>query len=508
MTLSVTASASRTAWMRFERAVAQVFSQGCNPLAHLGAIACLLFATLLVSGIYLYAVFDTSVDGAWKSIDSLSREQPFPGGWLRSLHRYAADAFVLVTLLHLLREWMLGRYTRFRRVTWLTGIPLLLFLYISGIGGFWLNWDRLGQYSALASAELIDALPLIAAPMTRNFVTVGAVSDRLFTLLIFIHIGVALLLLFGLWFHLQRIHLPQVLPARPLSLGLGLTLALLAAAVPVTSQAPADLASVPTRLDFDWIVLHLHPLAEATSPALVWALIAGLVLLLIVLPLRGGSPGQPVAMVDPDNCNGCRRCVDDCPYEAITLEPHPNGRIGRQLAVVSVDRCASCGICAGACPSATPFRSTEMLLSGIDMPQQTVDALRSKLHDVLVKSPGERKIIVFGCDHGADVAALADRDVVHFSLLCIGLLPPSFVEYALRAGALGVVVSGCVGNSCEFRLGSRWTAERLAGTREPHLRATVPVERYRAVFANDGDEPALAAAIASFRASVRQWTTP
>lgn len=150
------------AWIRLERRVGRAFPEGGNPLAHLGAIACLLFAMLLASGIYLYAVFDTSVDGAWKSIDALSRQQPFPGGWLRSLHRYVADAFLLVTLLHLLRELLLGRYTRFRRASWLTGIPLLLFVYISGIGGFWLNWDRLGQYSAMASAELVDALPLIA----------------------------------------------------------------------------------------------------------------------------------------------------------------------------------------------------------------------------------------------------------------------------------------------------------------------------------------------------------
>ena len=99
MTLSSKGAGPGAAWRRFERAVAQAFPQGCNPLAHLGAIACLLFATLLASGIYLYVVFDTSAGGAWKSIDSLSREQAFPGGWLRSLHRYAADAFMLVTLL-------------------------------------------------------------------------------------------------------------------------------------------------------------------------------------------------------------------------------------------------------------------------------------------------------------------------------------------------------------------------------------------------------------------------
>ena len=91
------------AWLALARALDRIFPAGGNPLAHLGALACLLFAALLVSGIYLYVAFDTSVGGAWASIDTLSRQQPLAGGWLRSLHRYAADAFVLVTLLHLLR---------------------------------------------------------------------------------------------------------------------------------------------------------------------------------------------------------------------------------------------------------------------------------------------------------------------------------------------------------------------------------------------------------------------
>jgi coenzyme F420-reducing hydrogenase delta subunit/ferredoxin len=487
------------AWLRFERAVARVSPAGGNPLAHLGAIACLLFATLLASGIYLYAVFDTSVGGAWQSIDTLSREQPFPGGWLRSIHRYVADAFLLVTLLHLLRELLLKRYTQFRRASWLTGVPLLMFVYISGIGGFWLNWDRLGQYSAMASAELIDALPLIASPLTRNFVSVEAVSDRLFSLLIFIHIGVPLLLLFGLWFHLQRIHLPQVWPPRALTLGILSMFALLAAAAPVLGQAPAELGTEPASLAFDWILLHLHPLAEATSPALVWALVAGALLSLLVLPLRRVATRAPVALVDAGNCNGCRRCVDDCPYEAISLEPHPNGRIGRQLAVVIADRCASCGICAGSCPSATPFRSTDTLISGIDMPQQTIDGLRQQLQEALERSDGMRRIVVFGCNHGADVEALAGPDVIAFSLLCIGQLPPSFIEYALRGGADGIVVSGCSTDGCEFRLGSRWTADRIAGAREPHLRAGVPADRVRLVLANAGNEAILAAAVDAFR---------
>ena len=202
----------RAAWLRIEEIIDPLFPGGTNPMRNLGALACLMFAALLVSGIYLYIHFDTSTDGAWQSIKRLSDEQPWLGGWLRSMHRYAADLFVTFTLLHLLREWVLGHYSRFRAMTWLTGVPLLAFMYVSGIGGFWLNWDVLGQYAATASAELIDALPMLDGTLARNFLDSGAVSDRFFSLLVFIHLGVPLMLLFGLWFHLQRVTRPRILP--------------------------------------------------------------------------------------------------------------------------------------------------------------------------------------------------------------------------------------------------------------------------------------------------------
>ncbi|EXI89700.1 MAG: Coenzyme F420-reducing hydrogenase, delta subunit [Candidatus Accumulibacter sp. BA-94] len=85
-------------------------------------------------------------------------------------------------------------------------------------------------------------------------------------------------------------------------------------------------------------------------------------------------------------------------------------------------------------------------------------------------------------------------------LLCAGMLPPSFVEYALRGGADGVLLNTCRPGGCEFRLGDRWTQERLAGEREPHLRRTVPAARLQLCAAGAGDEGTLSAALNDFRA--------
>ena len=507
-------SSGLAVYQRIEHFFDRPFGAALNPWRHLGALGFLFFWLIAVTGFYLFAVLDTSVEGVYRSIDWLTREQWYLGGVIRSLHRYGADAFIVVTVLHLTREFLLGRYSGFRRFSWLTGVPLLWFAYVSGIGGFWLNWDRLGQFSAIATAEWLDWLPVFATPLTRNFLSAATVSDRLFSLLVFVHIGVPLLLIFGLWFHVQRINRAAVFPPRALSLATFAMLLALALAQPVASQGPADLASVPGPLSVDWFYLFLHPLMYVSSPGSVWAIVAAITLFLMILPflpslhLARRAVAAPVAVVDPDNCNGCRRCFDDCPYAAIVMVPHPDaiaGKPGQQLARVIPGLCASCGICAGSCPSSTPFRNVAPLATGIDMPQLTIDALRVALKTKLAALQGECKIVVFGCDHGAAIAALNNEAVASFSLICTGMLPPSFVEYALREGAAGVLVTGCRENGCAFRLGNRWTEQRLLGLREPRLRATAPRDRLCVAWADPGEEPELLARLADFR---RRITTP
>ncbi|MFO1220753.1 MAG: hydrogenase iron-sulfur subunit [Burkholderiaceae bacterium] len=491
-------------WQAAERIGDAAFGSALNPLRHLGTLGFLCFWLLAASGIYLYAVIDTSASGAYASIESLAHQPWWVGGWLRSLHRYAADAFVLLLFAHLLREWLHGRYRAFRRFSWLTGVPLVVFAFVCAIGGFWLNWDQLGRFSAEATAEWFDTLPLLATPLARNFLTTEAVSDRLFSLFVFVHLGVPLLMLFGLWFHIQRLTRVAVVPPRPLTLGLVGVLCAMSLAWPVLSQGPAEVASVPAALSLDWILLFVHPLVDATSGAAVWIGVAAFVALLFGLPWLPQPARAPVAVVDPANCNGCRRCLDDCPYAAVTMVPHPLKRVGKELAQVNADLCAACGLCAGACPSSTPFRSAEQLVTGIDMPQLPVGALRRQLQEQLAAAKGRRPIVVFGCDHGAPVRSLAAADVLPFSLICTGMLPPSFVDYALRDGAAGVLVTGCAEGACEFRLGQRWSAERLAGRREPHLRVDVPAARWAMAWAGPRDLAIVADALAALRQRVQQ----
>ncbi len=485
-------------FLRCEEALDTPFGGADNPLRHLGAMGLYLLWLVVGSGLYLYTVLDTGIDAVYRSIGYLSVEQWYLGGVLRSVHRYAADGFVLVMLLHLVREWCYGRYYGFRLYSWMTGVPLLWLAYVAGIGGYWIVWDQLAQLSATATSELLDWLPIFSEPSARNFLTPDSISDRFFTMLVFIHLGVPLLLIVGLWAHVHRISHVDYLPSQRVMLATMAALLLLSLLQPALSNPPANLATVPGELAFDWFILFIHPLADLTSPALVWALLFALTALLFALPVLPHPQPEAVAVVDAANCTGCNRCLADCPYAAITMAAHPQ-RPGFKLAVVDPDLCAACGICAGSCPSSTPFRRRAVLVTGIDMPQQPVNALREELERALAGLTGRSRIVVFSCARGADARSLAATDTAVLPLLCTGMLPPSFVEYALRSGADGVLLNTCRTGGCDFRLGDRWTGERLQGLREPHLRRSVPASRLQIVNAAGHDAGTLADALADFR---------
>ncbi len=495
----------RRAFLPVERVFDAAFGPRTNPLYHLGALGFFFFWIVTVSGIYLYAFFETSIGGAFRSVEYLTHDQWYLGGVARSLHRYASDAMVIVVLLHLAREFVMDRYRGVRWYAWLTGVLLLGFLYASGIGGYWLVWDRLAQYLAVVTAEWFDWLPIFADPIARNFLDNSMVDDRFFSLLVFMHIGIPLFLLLGMWIHVQRISRARTNPPRALMLGTLLALTALSLVFPALSQGPADLGTEVSVVQPDWFYLVLYPLIDIWSPGAVWALLGGGMLLLMLLPWLPPRREEPAAVVSLPNCNGCGRCFADCPYAAVIMQPRTDGLPFAQQAVVDPDLCTACGICAGACPTATPFRRRAEPVAGIDMPLQPVRALREHTLEAAARLTGPDRVVAYGCRCGVDLEPLRAAGVGVVTLPCAGALPPSFIDFALnRHHADGVLLVGCAAGDCYQRLGVDWAEQRLGGRRDPFLRRRVPRERVATVWAGPGDGAKLAREVAAFRERLRR----
>jgi CDP-4-dehydro-6-deoxyglucose reductase len=279
------------------------FGDRLNPLYYLGPISYYLMWLVVFSGLYLYVFFETSIGGAYESVQALSSRQPYLGGVLRSVHRYASDGMVITMLLHLARHWCFDRYRGFRWFSWVSGVAALWLVYTAGINGYMLPWDRLAQFTVVATAEWFDWLPLFNGTLVRNFILPENVSDRLFSLLSFIHIGVPLALLAVLWVHTQRVPQARTSPPWPVAATLTAALVVLSLFLPALSQKPADLAQAITAIDFDWFYLPVYALLYQWTPGEVWLLVGGATLLFLALPWLPPrkSAGAHHLFVHPDN---------------------------------------------------------------------------------------------------------------------------------------------------------------------------------------------------------------
>jgi NAD(P)H-flavin reductase/quinol-cytochrome oxidoreductase complex cytochrome b subunit/ferredoxin len=273
-------------FMRVEALFNRAFGDRINPLYHLGSITFFLFWIVGGSGLYLYAFFETGVSGAHDSVLSITHGQWWLGGILRSVHRYASDAMVLTMVLHMLRYFAFNLFHGFRWFSWVTGVALIWLVYASGANGYMLPWDALAQYVTVSSFECLDWLPPFSGTLMRNFVYADSVSDRFFSLLSFLHIGLPLVVLLLMWIHVQRVPKARTTPPRPIVIGLVLTFLVMALVAPVDSQGgAADLARAVMSVKLDWFLLAIYPLISQWPLGKVWALVSGVTLVLLLLPL-------------------------------------------------------------------------------------------------------------------------------------------------------------------------------------------------------------------------------
>ena len=110
-----------------------------NPIYNLGALSFYLFWLVIVTGIYLFIFFETSISGAYQSVADITDNQFYIGSVMRSLHRYATMAMAITITLHLLKELQLKKYADARRFSWISGVPLLWLFFASRLAA--IGWS-------------------------------------------------------------------------------------------------------------------------------------------------------------------------------------------------------------------------------------------------------------------------------------------------------------------------------------------------------------------------------
>lgn len=483
-----------------DRGATWLYGWQWNPLHQSGTVAVAMLLTLIATGLYLVLFYRVGAPAA--SVARLAAD-PWLGGWMRSLHRYASDLFLVAAALHLLRMFAQSRSWGPRTLAWLSGCVLLGSGLLCAWTGFVMAWDSFGERLARDGARLMDVLPVLSEPISRIFAGDGPVPSAFFFVNLFIHIGVPLAMGALLWLHVSHVARPVLLPPKRITWSIIAVLTAAAILLPAPLGSAADpfrlSASTPTDVVAAWWL----PLSERLTAGWSWlgAILSALVLLVVPWSTRRPRTGDAApSVVDPRLCTGCNQCPQDCPWEAITMVKREDDR-PTLVARVDPDRCVSCGLCAGSC---APM--------GVGPPGRTgrdqLRALREQLLPRIEHVPASIVAICCAQTPRAHVEAIRERGAYVHDVSCVGNLHSSVVEVMLRAGAPGVIVCGCPPRDCASREGPKWLDARLFHDREAELQDRVDRRRVRIATLAVGELAGSVATYDAFAAEIAALDTP
>ena len=150
----------------------------------LGLLSTYLFFVEVITGLLLMIFYAPTPERAYGDIFAIISRVPF-GQLMRDLHRLAAEAMVIVVVLHMLRTFLTGSYKKPRRFTWVTGVVLLLATLLLSFSGYLLPYDQLAYWAVTIGASMADKAPPAALGNILKLLLLGAPSVGADTLLRF-----------------------------------------------------------------------------------------------------------------------------------------------------------------------------------------------------------------------------------------------------------------------------------------------------------------------------------
>ena len=137
----------------------------------LGFVSAVLYAILLVTGVYLMFSYTPATSLAYGDMVRLRTNVGF-GQLIRNAHRWGAHLMVLAVTLHLIRVFVHGAYKSPREWNWVIGVALLVVTLLYSFTGYLLPWDQLSYWAVTVGADLLRYVPVVGTGL-REYVLGG-----------------------------------------------------------------------------------------------------------------------------------------------------------------------------------------------------------------------------------------------------------------------------------------------------------------------------------------------
>lgn len=182
-----------------------------NFLWAMGVVLVVLFALLMVSGIFLLMYYKPDINLAYDSVNyTIMQEVEY--GWLwRHLHGVSASVTFLVIYIHLFTAIYYGSYKKGREVIWISGMVLFVAFSAEAFSGYMLPWGQMSYWAAQVITNLFGGIPFIGEALViwirGDFLVADATLTRFFMLHVLL---LPLVILLVIAIHFYSLRIPHV----------------------------------------------------------------------------------------------------------------------------------------------------------------------------------------------------------------------------------------------------------------------------------------------------------
>jgi ubiquinol-cytochrome c reductase cytochrome b subunit len=182
-----------------------------NFLWSFGLVLAVLFAVLIVSGIFLLMYYKPDTQLAFHSVNYTIMQEVSYGWLFRHLHAVAASVIFLALFIHLFTAIYYGSYKAGRELVWLSGALLLMAFSAAGFSGYMLPWGQMSYWAAQVITSIFGSIPVIGPDLViwirGDYVVGDATLTRFFALHVFV-IPLVIVGIIGL--HIYAVRIPHV----------------------------------------------------------------------------------------------------------------------------------------------------------------------------------------------------------------------------------------------------------------------------------------------------------